>query len=71
MVIDSGKYYDISDWSWALKFAWLPAKMDNGKFIWWSEYYHGFRMISGPGTLVYLNRYITAEDFIWSALKES
>jgi hypothetical protein len=60
-----------SKWQWASKFAWLPAKMDNGELVWWRKYYHGVRMISGPGTPVYLHQYMTVEDFTWSALKES
>jgi hypothetical protein len=58
-------------WQWALKFAWLPAQMDSGKFIWWREYYHGIRIITGPGTPVILHQYTTVEDFTWNALKES
>jgi hypothetical protein len=58
-------------WQWALKFAWLPARMDSGKFIWCRDYYHGIRLITGPGTPVILHQYMTVEDFTWSALKES
>jgi hypothetical protein len=38
MVFDHGKYYEISDWWWATTFAWLPAKMDNGNFVWWKDW---------------------------------
>lgn len=60
-----------STWQWALKFAWLPARMDSGAFIWWREYYHGVRIISGPGEPVVLHQYMTAEEFTWQALTES
>jgi hypothetical protein len=71
MVFDSGKYYDIGDWQWTLKFAWLPCKIDNNNFIWWKEYYHGVRIIHGPGTPVIVHQYMTIEEFTWKALKES
>jgi hypothetical protein len=71
MVINHGKYYDVGSWSWHLKFAWLPAKMDNGDFIWWSKYYHGLRMITGPGDPVFLHQYMTAEEFTWQALQQN
>jgi hypothetical protein len=71
MVFDSGKYHNISDWHWSLKFAWLPCKMDNGEHVWWREYFHGVRMISGPGTPVYIHQYMTTQDYLWKALKES
>jgi hypothetical protein len=71
MVFDSGKYYDVGNWTWSLKFAWLPARMDSGELVWWKEYYHGVRMVSGPGTPVYLFQYMTTEEFTWSALQES
>jgi hypothetical protein len=74
MVIGNGKYYGISDkWDWSLKFAWLPAKMDNSDFVWWKDYYHGVRFIYGPAgeSPVVLHQYMTVEDFTWKALKES
>jgi hypothetical protein len=72
MVVNHGKYYDISTWSWTLKFAWLPAKMDNGNFVWWKDYYHGVRFIHGPAgeDPVVLHQYMTVEDFTWNALTE-
>jgi hypothetical protein len=71
MVVSHGRYSSTSNWHWALKFAWLPCKMDNGDFVLWREYYHGVRMITGPGDPVYLHQYMTTEEFTWSALKES
>jgi hypothetical protein len=62
-----------SNWHWALKFAWLPCKMDSGKFVWWRKYYHGVKIIVGPAgeEPVILHQYMTAEEFTWKALKES
>ena len=57
------------EWQWGLKFAWLPAKMDSGEFIWWRKYYHGIRLIHGPGTPVVLHQYMTTEEFTWQALQ--
>jgi hypothetical protein len=71
MVVDTGKWYSVGTWEWHLKFAWLPAKMDNGEHVWWSEYYHGIRVITGPGTPVYLHQFMTIEEFTWQALKHS
>jgi hypothetical protein len=65
-----GSMWD-SNWQWTLKFAWLPAKLDNGDFVWWREYYHGVRIIHGPGTPVVLYQYMTAEEYTWKALQES
>ena len=70
MVIDHGKWYDAGPWEWHLKFAWIPAKMDNGKFVWWREYYHGVRFVYGPGEPVLLHQFMTIEEFTWSALSE-
>jgi hypothetical protein len=63
--------YGVSDWSWATKFAWLPARMNDGRYVWLREYYHGVRIITGPGTPVTFHQYMTVEDFTWRALKES
>ena len=71
MVFDSGKYYNIGNWNWVLKFAWVPCKMDNGEHVWWRKYFHGVRIISGPGTPVYIHQYMTTQDYLWKALKES
>lgn len=73
MVVDHGRYRITSDWNWSTKFAWLPAKMDNGDFVWWRNYYHGVRFIYGPAgeDPVVLHQYMTTEEFTWSALKES
>ena len=70
MVFDSGKYYDVGNWTWSLKFAWLPARMDSGEHVWWREYYHGVRVIFGPAgeSPVVLHQYMTAEEFIWHNL---
>jgi hypothetical protein len=62
-----------SSWEWALKFAWLPAKMDNGEFVWWKKYYHGVRFIhvpAGEGPVT-LHQYVSVEEFIWRALTQS
>jgi hypothetical protein len=59
------------NWHWALKFAWLPAKMDSGEFIWLREYYHGVRMVTGPGDPVYLHQYMTPQEYLFKALKSS
>lgn len=71
MVVDHGRYSDATKWKWALKFAWLPAKMDSGEFIWWREYYHGVRFIFGPAgeSPVILHQYMTTEEFTWSFLQ--
>jgi hypothetical protein len=71
MIFDHSRYQNISNWAWTLKFAWLPARMDSGDFVWWREYYHGVRIITGPGTPVFLHQYKTVEEFTWTALKES
>jgi hypothetical protein len=71
MVIDSGRYYNTGNWNWTLKFAWIPAKMDNSDFVWWCEYYYGVRIIIGPGTPVILHQYLTTQEFIWKSLKDS
>jgi hypothetical protein len=55
---------------WALKFAWLPARMDNGEFVWLRKYYHGVRIVTGPGTDVILYQRMTMEEFTWHALKQ-
>ena len=57
-----------SSWEWALKFAWFPAKMDSGKFVWCKKYHHGIRIIHGPGEPAILNRYLTLEEFTWEIL---
>ena len=71
MVIDHGKYYDVGNWTWTTKFAWLPARMDSGEHVWWKEYYHGVKIVISSGTDLILHQYMTVEDFIWSALQES
>jgi hypothetical protein len=73
MVIDHGKYYDVGNWTWTTKFAWLPARMDSGEHVWWREYYHGIRVIFGPAgeSAVVLHQYMTIQEFTWSALKDS
>jgi hypothetical protein len=45
--------------------------MGNGRFVWLREYYHGVRIITGPGTPVTFHQYMTVEDFTWRALKNS
>jgi len=73
MIFNHGRYQLTTEWHWLTKFAWLPARMDSGEFVWWREYYHGFRLIHGPAgeSPVMLNQYMTVEDFTWNALKES
>lgn len=65
-----GDYDRFGDWTWALKFAWLPAKMDSGVSAWWKEYYHGVRYIYGPAgeEPVTVHQYMTPEEFIWYQL---
>ena len=60
-------------WHWHLKFAWLPAKMDNGELVWWREYYHGIRLVFGPAgeDPVVLHQYMTVGDFTWRALQDA
>ena len=65
-----GEAWD-SSWQWSTKFAWLPARMDSGKFIWFKEYYHGVRIIHGPGTPVILNQFQTPEEYLFNILKQS
>lgn len=57
-------------WMWALKFAYLPAKMDSGDSIWWKEYYHGVRYIYGPAgeQPAIVHQYMTPEEFMWHQL---
>ena len=73
MVVDHGRYYNTGNWSWHLKFAWLPAKMDNGSFIWWKEYYHGVRLIFGPvgEEPVVLHQYLTTQEHLFNLLKNN
>jgi hypothetical protein len=72
MVVDHGRYQLTTEWHWITKFAWLPAKMNNGNFIWWREYYHGFRLIHPAGeNPVMLNQYLTPQEYLFRALKES
>ena len=58
------------EWTWALKFAWLPARMDSGVSVWWKEYYHGVRYIDGPAgeEPVTVHQYMTSEEFMWHQL---
>ena len=65
--------HSASNWQWALKFAWLPCKMDSGELVWFKEYYHGVRFIFGPAgeDPVILHQYMTTQEFIWKALQKS
>jgi hypothetical protein len=65
--------YGISDWSWATKFAWLPARMGSGRYVWLREYYHGVRFIHGPAgeSPVVLHQYMTPQEYLFKALKSS
>jgi len=58
-------------WSWYLKFAWVPRKMDSGQWIWLKEYYHGLRIITGPGEPVVLHQYMTPQQYTWHCLTKS
>lgn len=60
-----------STWEWNLKFARLPCRLDTGQWIWFKEYYHGVRVIHGPGTPVILHQYLTPQQHLFSMLKES
>jgi hypothetical protein len=57
-----------SSWEWGLKFAWLPHSVDSGQRIWLRKYYHGVRVIHGPGTPVILHQYMTLEEYTWYQL---
>jgi hypothetical protein len=65
-----GSMWD-SNWTWALKFAWLPCSLDSGRWIWLKEYYHGVRVITGPGTPVILHQYMTPQEFTWKQLTQA
>lgn len=71
MVIDHGRYSDATKWQWALKFAWLPCKMDSGELVWFKEYYHGVRFIFGPAgeEPVILHQWMSIQEFTWKALQ--
>ena len=73
MVVNHGRYSLTTEWQWYLKFAWLPARIDSGDVVWWQEYYHGIRFIFGSAgeDPVILHQYMTKQEFIWQALKES
>ena len=66
-------YAHYGQWKWYLKFAWLPAKMDNGQTIWWREYYHGVRFIMGPAgeSAVVLHQYKTPQEYLFDILKNA
>lgn len=65
-----GKAWD-SSWWWSTKFAWLPAQMDSGRWVWFKEYYHGSKVIQGPGTPVVLKQYMTSREYLFYTLKQS
>ena len=58
------------DWHWALVFVWWPTRTDNGNLVWLKQVYHGMRGISGPGTPVYLHKWMTPEEFTWFQLTQ-
>jgi hypothetical protein len=60
-----------SSWEWTLKFAWLPCKMDTGEYVWLKDYFQGVRIVTGPGTPVILKQYITPQEYLFKAIKES
>jgi hypothetical protein len=64
---------DASDWKWALKFAWLPAKMDSGEYLWFKDYYHGVRFVFGPAgeDPIILHQYMTPQEYLFNTLKNS
>jgi hypothetical protein len=65
-----GSMWD-SSWEWQLTFAWFPCSLDSGRWIWFKKYYHGVRVIHGPGTPVILHQYMTPEEFTWHQLIQS
>ncbi len=62
-----GSMWD-SSWEWSLKFACLPRSVDSGQWVWLRKYYHGIRVIHGPGTPVILHQYMTPEEYTWYQL---
>lgn len=73
MVIDHGRWSDVGEWEWFLKFAWLPVRMDSGKILWWKQYYHGVRFIFGPAgeDPVVLHQYLTSQEHLFNILKNN
>ena len=65
-----GQWWNEGQWTWQLKFAWLPARMDSGQWIWFKEYYRGVRMIHGPELPVYLYQYMTPQEYTWHCLTQ-
>jgi len=61
---------DWHPWSWYSKFAWFPRKMDSGHWLWLKEYYHGLRLITGPGEPVVLHQYMTPQQYTWHCLTQ-
>ena len=59
------------DWHWALIFVWWSTRTENGKLVWLKQVYHGMRGISGPGTPVYIHKWMTPEEFTWFQLTQS
>ena len=56
------------EYTWTLKFVFLPRKTENNKWAWLTKVYHGMRIVYGPGTPVILEKWMTPEEFTWFRL---
>lgn len=56
------------DYTWILKFVFLPRKTEYNKWAWLRKVYHGTRIVYGPGTPVILEKWLTPEEFTWEML---
>lgn len=59
-----------NSWQWEIGFALIPVRMNSGKFVWLKKYYHGSKIIQGPGSDVVMHQYMTVEEFTWHALNQ-
>jgi hypothetical protein len=56
------------EYTWTLKFVFLPRKTENNKWAWLTKVYHGTRIVYGPGTPVILEKWMIPEEFTWFRL---
>ena len=59
------------DYTWTLRFVFLPRKTEYNKWVWFRKVYRGARIIYGPGTPVILEKWLTPEEFTWFRLTQS
>jgi hypothetical protein len=61
---------EVGQYHWYEKFAFLPKKCSiTGKRIWLRKGMKGVRMITGPGTPVFLYKWIDSKQFLLERLK--